>query len=130
MEEWNPNLPTVQIKTVSKRRNRVKKHKPKKRGRKRIKRRFESTTLGNSIRLHAPLEYDMIVAVSDSEPDADIIEQISYSSINPYFKTTIFRKLLIKYRQNGCYQRVPTPPPSPETKMRALQIRRKRLYGL
>lgn len=130
MEEWNVNLPVVETpKNPSIRKKAKKVRRQKKRGRKKIKRRFEQTTLGNSIRLNAPLEYDMIVSVSDSEPEADLIEQISYSSINPYFRSAIFRKLFIKYRQNGCHQRVPIPPPTPETKMRTLQVRRKRMYG-
>lgn len=132
MSEWNPNLPAVDA-PKPKRPHRKKKPKrpPKRRGRKKLIRSFESTTFGRSLQLHAPLEYNMIMeATGGDPPEAEFVEQVSYSSMNPYFRTKIFRRLLIKYRQNGCTQLRPLPPPSVDMKIRALQARRKQMYGL
>ncbi len=110
----NPNLPMVELPKPKKKKP-VKSHpKQKKRGRKKILRTFEETTLGYNIKLRAPLEYDLIMNYSGTGevPDADLIEAIGYASLNPFFRTITFRKLLIKYRQNGCYQTWPKKPPT------------------
>lgn len=132
MSEWNPNLPEVELPKKNKPHRKWKpKRQPKKRGRKKLIRAFEATTFGSSLKLNAPLEYDMIMEITvNGAPDADLIEQISYASMNPYFRGKIFRRLLIQYRQNGCTQLRPVLPPSPEKKMRALNQRRRQMYGL
>lgn len=38
-----------------------------------------------------------------SDPSADFIEAISYSSSNPLFKKIKFRRCLIEYRKYGLY---------------------------
>ena len=131
MSEWNPNLAEVELPKKKKPNRKWKpKRQTKERGRKKLIRAFETTTFGNSLKLNAPLEYDMIMEVTvNGAPDADLIEQISYASMNPYFRGKIFRRLLIQYRQNGCTQLRPLPPPSPEKKMRALNKRRRQMYG-
>ena len=81
--------------------------------------------------LHAPLEYDMIKKATENKaPEADFIEMISYSSTNPYFQTKIFHRLLLQYRRNGCTQTRPVSKPTPEMIKRALEQRRKNMYGL
>lgn len=81
--------------------------------------------------LNAPLEYDMVMGVmGDRLPDADFIEHVSYASCNPYFRGKLFRQTLLRYRKNGGTQRNPCPPPTPEMKLRALQIRKRKMYGL
>ncbi len=50
----------------------------------------------------------MIVSAGGYEPPAELIEAISYASLNPYFRSVYFRKNLIAYRRNGgCYQSFP-----------------------
>lgn len=124
----NPNLPLVDLPKPKKKKKPKPKPKLKKRGRKKILRAFEETTIGYNIKLRAPLEYDLIMNFSGAgeQPEADLIEAIGYASLNPYFRTTTFRKLLIKYRQNGCYQTWPKKPPSPEQVRRYMEIRKNR----
>ena len=112
----NPNLPMVELPKPKKKKKAKPRPKPKKRGRKKILRAFEETTLGYNIKLRAPLEYDLIMNYSGTGevPDADLIEAIGYASLNTFFRTVTFRKLLIKYRQNGCYQTWPKKPPTRE----------------
>ncbi len=130
MTEWNPNLPEVPLPKQNKL-PKKRKRPPKKRGRKRLIRPFESIGLGRSLMLHAPMEYDMIMAATGGEPpEPDLIEHISYSSINPYFQSSVFRRLLIAYRKNGCTQENPSKPPTPEMIKRAMQRRRRQIYGL
>lgn len=50
--------------------------------------------------------------VGTGVPDADLVEAISYSSKNPYFRTEDFRRLLILYRNEGCHAEHPKKPPS------------------
>lgn len=135
MSEWNPNLPEVPMP----RKNKASKHKkpkqpPKKRGRKRLIRPFERTPLGFNFKLSAPLEYDMVMTVSGSAPpDPDLIEEIGYASENPYFRTRPFRRLLIKYRKDGCAcgcEHVNNRKMTVERKEKSLKLRMHRLYGL
>ena len=126
MSDWNPNLPDVEL-PKRKKRKRKARPKPKKRGRRRIKRAFSETTLGRSLRLNAPLEYDLITHASDLEPEADFIESVAYSSLNPYFKGALFRRLLIKYRQNGCTQSWAAKEPDADTIRRYVKVRRARM---
>lgn len=108
MEILNPNLPPVEL--PKKRYKHKKKQIPKKKD-KRLKRKFDETNLGSSIKLHAPLEYEMIVSAGGYEPPAELIEAISYASLNPYFRGVYFRRNLIAYRRNGgCYQSYPVKP--------------------
>lgn len=134
MSEWNPHLPEVPLPKVNKRKRKKKKPaKPpqKKRGRKKQSRSFESTYFGRSFMLHAPLEYEMIMTATGGDPpDPDFIETVSYSSLNPYFKSKLFRRYLIQYREKGCSSSRKAPSPTPEMKLRALQARRKQMYGL
>lgn len=128
MSEWNPNLPEVSVPT--KRRRRKAKSQQKKRGRPKKIRTFKETTFGRSLMLHAPLEYDMIMETTgDRAPEADFVETVSYSSANPYFQTKIFHRLLLQYRRNGCTQLRPVSKPTPEMIRRALEQRRKNMYG-
>ena len=53
-------------------------------------------------------------------PDADLIEAISYSSKNSYFRTEDFRRFLILYRHEGCYAEHPKKPPRPNTIITAI----------
>ncbi len=124
----NPNLPLVNLPKSTKQKKSKSKPKQKKRGRKRILRAFEETTIGYNIKLRAPLEYDLIMNFSGAgeQPEADLIEAIGYASLNPYFRTTSFRKLLIKYRQNGCYQTRPKKPASSQQVRKHIEIRRNR----
>lgn len=97
----------------------------KKRGRKRIKRRFDEVQIGYHTRLQAPLEYDLIMQVvgPNGTPDADLVEAISYSSANPFFKTEEFRRMLIRYRKDGCTAEHPYKPPTPRAIARAAKHR-------
>ncbi len=131
MEQCKQNQgPTPQPKKKGRRKRHyvrsVKRKKPRK-PRKRLPRRFDEVPLGHALRLYAPLEYDLIFRVSGigCAPDADLIEAISYSSINPYFKTERFRYQLIKYRIEGCHSEHPIPPPTPQQLARAKAARQK-----
>lgn len=57
-------------------------------------------------------------------PDGDLVEAVSYSSTNPFFKTEEFRWMLIRYRKEGCHAEHPKPPPAPRTIVKALNRRR------
>lgn len=84
--------------------NRGRKH-LKKSGRKRVKHLFDETRLGHFLKHEAPFEYKLIMDANGaiSDPSADFIEAISYSSSNPLFKKTKFRRCLIEYRKYGLY---------------------------
>lgn len=79
---------------------RVKKKKP---GRKPIKRKFDETRLGYLLKMEAPTEYNLIIELNRTAPDADLIEYVSYSSTNTFFRKAKFRKALIEYRKTGLY---------------------------
>lgn len=104
---------------------------PKKRGPKRKLRKFDEVQLGYHLRLKAPLEYDLIMQVvgSNGVPDADLIEAVSYSSANPFFRTEEFRWMLIRYRKEGCYAEHPNKPPTPQRIVRAIKERRNMVKG-
>ena len=128
MSEWNPNLPPAPPM-----RKRPQKPVPyrEKQVRKKPYHPFERTYLGRSLKLYAPLEFDMLMAVAGAmPPNADFIEQLSYSSRNPYFKTKLFRRHLIGYRQTGCRAEHLAPLPTPKQKMEALRIRKRQMYGI
>lgn len=74
-------------------------------GRKRKKREFEETRVGHFLKYEAPLEYSLIMDANgtSSAPSADLIEAISYASLNPLFKKPKFRRSLIEYRTTGLY---------------------------
>lgn len=81
------------------------KRRPSKLGRKRKKRLFEETRVGHFLKYEAPLEYNLIMDANGtlSAPSADLIEAISYASLNPLFKKPKFRRSLIEYRATGLY---------------------------
>ena len=78
--------------------------------------------LGYNLRLNAPLEFDLIMQVVgvNGVPDADLVEAVSYSSKNLYFRTADFRRVLILYRNEGCYAEHPKKPPKPKTIVTAI----------
>lgn len=61
---------------------------------------FDMTRLGYMLKTKANLEYNLIMSITKSGymPLADVIETLSYSSINPVFRSVAFRKALIAYR--------------------------------
>lgn len=129
MEQFNPRN---SLEKGKKRGRKPKpKRKPKKPGRKRIPRRFDEVPLGYKIRLNAPLEFDLIMQVvgTNGAPDADLVEAISYSSKNPYFRTADFRQALILYRKEGCYAEHPKKPPTPITIASAVNRRKNATKG-
>lgn len=109
--------------------------KPKEERRKRKKRRrtgpkkkklreFHETRLGYFIQHEAPLEYNIIMEVSGGrEPNPDMIEGISYASLNPFFKKPKFRRALIEYRKNGCHTNFPKKA---DAKIEMLYIQKRR----
>lgn len=105
---------------------------PKKRGPKPIHRKFEQTRIGWHLRVKAPLEYDMIMKITGrlNDPDPDLIEAISYSSIQPFFRTPMFRRMLIEYRNKGCHTSKPMTRPTPLQLKRAANRRMRVAKGL
>lgn len=81
--------------------------------------------------MKTPLEFDLIMHTVglNGVPDADLIEAISYSSNNPYFRTQEFRWLLIKYRKEGCFAEHPKRPPTPKQIFQATERRKSMLKG-
>lgn len=68
------------------------------------KREFNQTLLGYQLEHYAPLEYRFILEASgDKNPAADLIEAVSYTSLNPFFRTHEFRAALMEYRNTGLY---------------------------
>lgn len=133
MDTFNPYQPKPPVKKKKKPGPKSKpKPRPKKRGRKRIPRLFDEVPLGYNLRLKAPLEYDLIMQVvgNSGAPDADLIEAISYSSKNPFFRTEEFRWMLIRYRQEGCFSEHPKRPPTPQQIVQAIKTRNSIAKGL
>ncbi len=96
-----------------------------KRKRKLKRREFNETRLGHFIQLEAPLEYGLIMDVSGNrEPNADLVESISYASLNPLFRKAKFRRALIEYRKLGCHTHHPKKV-SPKTEMRYMKMRQR-----
>lgn len=87
--------------------------------------------LGYSLRLNAPLEFDLIMQTVgiNGAPDADLIEAISYSSKNPYFRTEDFRRVLILYRNDGCHAEHPKQPPGVRAIISAINRRKTMAKG-
>lgn len=126
MNEWNPNLPEVPLPRKNRPKWKKPKPKPKRRGRKKLVRPFELTYLGEGLKLYAPLEYEIIMAATGGKaPEADFVEQVSYSSTNLYFKTQDFRQSLMLYRELGCVTGKLFAKPSIQKKVDALYLRRK-----
>ena len=95
-----------------------------KRRRKLKRREFYETRLGHFIQHEAPLEYDLIMDVSGGrEPNADLVESISYASLNPLFRKAKFRRALIEYRKFGCHTHHPKKT-SIKTEIRYLKMRK------
>jgi hypothetical protein len=123
----NPNLPLIPL-----RRQKVKtkkKHKSKKPQQKRSapRVRFSETDIALELRLNAPLEYDFIIEAGGYEPLPEFIEQIGYTSLNPYFKSVRFRKTLMTYRKQGCRQWRKTSPPSSQMIRERMRVRKKKM---
>lgn len=103
--------------------------KKKKVGRKKIKRSFPETFIGFVLAHRTPLEYRLILEASgDSAPSADLIEAVSYASLDPYFRSAEFRKALLSYRRTGLY----TKPirTSLERELYFIRFRRERIKQL
>ena len=131
MNEWsNPNLPLSQNQSIQKKRKSRKKTRKKPCNQKAVvpKRKFSDTSIAYYLKLYAPVEYDLIVESGGVEPTADFIESVSYSSINPFFKSMTFRQQLILYRKRGCRQRNETQAPTPEV-IRHHMYRRKQMMS-
>ena len=75
----------------------------KKLGRKKKKRRYEETKLGNLLRYAAPLEYHLITQAFPNAPSANLIEHLGYMSLNPVFRSEGFRRAFVEYRLHGLY---------------------------
>lgn len=71
----------------------------------------------------------MQVVGTNGVPDADLVEAISYSSKNPYFRTVDFRRVLILYRNEGCYTEHPKKPPTPKAIITAINKRKSTMKG-
>ena len=70
------------------------------------------------------MEYDLIMDVSGGrEPNADLVESISYASLNPLFRKAKFRRALIEYRKFGCHTHHPKKT-SIKTEIRYLKMRK------
>lgn len=122
----NPNLPLI---PVRKKMVQIKRNKNKKLQQKRSapKIRFSETNIALELRLNAPLEYDFIVESGGYEPLPEFIEQIGYTSLNPYFRSVRFRKALMIYRKQGCRQWRKAPAPSPQLIRKRMQVRKNRM---
>ena len=63
---------------------------------------FEKTRLGWLLKYDAPIEYRVIMdATKSGLPTAEMVELVSYTSLNPIFRTAQFRYALIDYRLYG-----------------------------
>ena len=62
-------------------------------------------------------------------PDGELIEAVSYSSANPFFRTEEFRWFLIQYRREGCHAEHPKKPPTPYAIKKAVRDRIKTVKG-
>lgn len=71
----------------------------------------------------------MQVVGTNGVPDADLVEAISYSSKNPYFRTVDFRRCLILYRKDGCHAEHPKKPPTPKAIASAINRRKNMVKG-
>ena len=99
--------PSQQEKPLSKppRKNRTKARKKEKRLQKRHRSvPFRQTPLGNFLATQCPVEYELLYesAVLTGRIDINVIEAFSYTSDNPAFRTTAFRKALVDFRRHGC----------------------------
>ena len=90
---------------------RPKKYRCKRQDPRKIKRRFDQTSVGHFLKYEAPLEYQLLTQIDISgAPSADLIEQLGYASLNPLFKKPKFRRALLEYRQTGLYPKKPKDP--------------------
>lgn len=81
----------------------------KRKGKKRTKRNFNETRIGFLLEHQTPLEYRILLEASGVlAPTADLIETISYASLDPFFRTDEFRQALMEYRQVGLYPKYRT----------------------
>lgn len=105
MEEKPKKWPKPRKKPKNLPSNRPREKRPSKnKGRAPRRKAFEEVRLGHLMKYRAPLEYALIMeSATAGAPNADLIESISYASINPFFRTILFRRALIDYRINGLY---------------------------
>lgn len=126
----NPNLPLIPLRKqkVQKKKKPKSKKSQQKRSAPRV--RFSETDIALELRLNAPLEYDFIVESGGHEPLPEFIEQIGYTSLNPYFRSIRFRKALMIYRKQGCRQWRKAPAPSPQLIRERMQVRKNKMKNL
>ncbi|MDD6104120.1 MAG: hypothetical protein PUB73_05890 [Bacteroidales bacterium] len=109
----NPRLLSQKKKSLKKKRNPIMQNLPrprkKRKGKKRTKRNFNETRIGFLLEHQTPLEYRILLEASGVlAPTADLIETISYASLDPFFRTDEFRQALMEYRQVGLYPKYRT----------------------
>lgn len=63
--------------------------------------RFNETQLGYLLERLAPLEYRILLEAGGASPSPNLIEAVSYSSLNMFFRSDEFRQALIEYRKTG-----------------------------
>lgn len=70
---------------------------------------FEETRIGFFLQHEVPVEYKLLKEVTEQMklryPPAELIEAISYSSNDPFFRKQKFWRSLIEYKQYGCRPR-------------------------
>ena len=70
---------------------------------------FEQTRIGFFLQHEVPVEYQLLKEVMEAmklrHPPAELIEAISYSSNDTFFRKTKFWRCLIEYKQYGCRPR-------------------------
>ena len=93
------------------------------------KRTFDQTRIGYLMKHITPLEYRLILEAGGAAPPIELIESLSYCSLDPFFKTTEFRKALIEYRRVGLR---PYKPINGDIhkEMHYIRLRRKRMKQL
>ena len=102
-EKWD-NSQIILPKKKPRKNKRKKRRKPANAAEKPSKCKFEETRLGILLRYACRTEYDLLVAMSKESKIAitpNLVEQISYSSCNPMFKTQTFRVALLSFRVKG-----------------------------
>ena len=65
------------------------------------RRKFNETHIGYLLEHITPLEYRLILEAGGVAPPPDLIEALSYSSLDPFFRTDEFRQALMEYRKTG-----------------------------
>ena len=88
----------------------------------------DETVLGHYIKVSAPNDFKFMLMVAESMcmsmPNADIIENVAYSSQNPFFKSTRFWNALRSYRRKGFRHVRKKETLSAKTELTLLKFRR------